>query len=542
MNSRFIVWAALLASTVIIPMAEAKTAAHSADYSPPYGQISLSELLRVIQFYNTGALHCMPDTEDGYAPGTGDTSCHPHDSDYNPQNWSTSISELLRLIQYFNYSAYHVDCSSEDGFAPGPGSLEPCEGEAEGEGEPEGEGQAEGEAEGEGEGEGEPEGEAEGEGEGEGEPEGEAEGEGEGEPEGEGQAEGEAEGEGEGEGEPEGEAEGEAEGEGEPEGEAEGEGEGEGEPEGEAEGEGEPEGEGEGGGEGEGEGEEPIYLIGYRDIVFVDASRNNRQVDIRVYYPATESGTNKPVAGAPGVQFPVVVMGHGYQISTTSYDYLWQSLATRGYFFVLPKTESGLFPSHGEFARDLAFVADVMQAEGARADSPFWGKVRNATAVMGHSMGGGAAVLSVQYSANIHALVPIAAAETNPSAIAASANVLIPALLLAGASDCVTPPASNQTPMYNNMPTSCKYLVSITQGSHCQFAQNASLCNLAESFACPFRSYISASLQRSITLSVLEPWLDFILKERDSAWEQYQEHLETLTGLARISAVGACGE
>jgi len=85
-------------------------------------------------------------------------------------------------------------------------------------------------------------------------------------------------------------------------------------------------------------------------------------------------------------------------------------------------------------------------------------------------------------------------------------------------------------------------MVSITQGSHCQFAQNASLCNLAESFACPFRSYISASLQRSITLSVLEPWLDFMLKERGSAWSQFQENLETLTGLGQISVVGACGE
>ncbi len=91
---------------------------HSADYHPQDCQISLSELLRVIQLYNSGSYHCASDMEDGYASKQGDTSCKPHDSDYYPQDWRISLGELLRLIQFFNASGYHADESGEDRFAP----------------------------------------------------------------------------------------------------------------------------------------------------------------------------------------------------------------------------------------------------------------------------------------------------------------------------------------------------------------------------------------------------------------------------------------
>jgi len=82
-------------------------------------RISLSELLRVIQLYNSGAYHCDGGTEDGYAPGPGSTSCAPHSSDYNPQDWRIGLSELLRLIQFYNSGCYHACPGSEDGFCAG---------------------------------------------------------------------------------------------------------------------------------------------------------------------------------------------------------------------------------------------------------------------------------------------------------------------------------------------------------------------------------------------------------------------------------------
>jgi len=99
---------------------------HSADQNGD-GLMSLSELLRVIQFFNLGGYFCQPGTEDGYAPGpSGDDSCTPHSSDYNPQNWRISLSELLRLVQFFNLGGYYAcpDQNTEDGFCPGPPPAE----------------------------------------------------------------------------------------------------------------------------------------------------------------------------------------------------------------------------------------------------------------------------------------------------------------------------------------------------------------------------------------------------------------------------------
>jgi hypothetical protein len=93
---------------------------HSADQDGDF-RISLSELLRVIQFFNSGGYHCQTGTEDGYAPGlAGDQTCAPHSSDYNPQDWRISLSELLRVIQFFNSGGYHPCAEGEDGFCPGP--------------------------------------------------------------------------------------------------------------------------------------------------------------------------------------------------------------------------------------------------------------------------------------------------------------------------------------------------------------------------------------------------------------------------------------
>ena len=87
--------------------------------------ISLSELLRVIQLYNSGGVHCAvppSSTEDGFAPGyDGDHTCTPYVADYNPQNWIVSLSELLRVIQFYNAAGYHAcpGANTEDGFCPG---------------------------------------------------------------------------------------------------------------------------------------------------------------------------------------------------------------------------------------------------------------------------------------------------------------------------------------------------------------------------------------------------------------------------------------
>ena len=104
-----------------------ETGIHTADQDGNY-QVNLTELLRIIQFFNTGGFHCADppeSTEDGFAPGVNLAmeACATHDSDYNPSgpSWTIDLTELLRLIQFFNTGGYH-HCpanGTEDGFCPG---------------------------------------------------------------------------------------------------------------------------------------------------------------------------------------------------------------------------------------------------------------------------------------------------------------------------------------------------------------------------------------------------------------------------------------
>jgi Neuraminidase (sialidase) len=91
------------------------------------GALSLSEVLRGIQLYNSGNFSCAEGeggSEDGFSLGDGTKLCPPHAGDYNPQDWFFSISELLRMIQFYNLGGLHPCpvAETEDGFCPGPQS------------------------------------------------------------------------------------------------------------------------------------------------------------------------------------------------------------------------------------------------------------------------------------------------------------------------------------------------------------------------------------------------------------------------------------
>lgn len=78
------------------------------------GKIGLAELLRFIQLYNAGAYTCAPETtEDGYLAGSegvpvGTGECIAHDLDYIDQDGILTLSEVLRGIQFYNINAILV--------------------------------------------------------------------------------------------------------------------------------------------------------------------------------------------------------------------------------------------------------------------------------------------------------------------------------------------------------------------------------------------------------------------------------------------------
>jgi len=89
------------------------------------GVMDLSEILRIVQLYNTAKYSCAPPseiTEDGYRPDPlGNFVCWPHSADAMEQDWIISLSELLRILQFFRLEAYEwcPERSIEDGYCLG---------------------------------------------------------------------------------------------------------------------------------------------------------------------------------------------------------------------------------------------------------------------------------------------------------------------------------------------------------------------------------------------------------------------------------------
>jgi hypothetical protein len=112
---------------------------HTADTNGD-GKLSLLELTRVIELYNThngtsrtGCYAVQAGSEDGFTPDPTRTNSttvtltcyHSADSD---KNGRLSLLELTRVIELYNYRSgtsrtgqYHAQAGTEDGFAPGPG-------------------------------------------------------------------------------------------------------------------------------------------------------------------------------------------------------------------------------------------------------------------------------------------------------------------------------------------------------------------------------------------------------------------------------------
>jgi dienelactone hydrolase len=276
------------------------------------------------------------------------------------------------------------------------------------------------------------------------------------------------------------------------------------------------------------------YQIGHTTITFNDPSRtggfgsgggSGRQIQTEIYYPATVAGDN--VSSASGT-FPVIVFGHGFAMAWDAYQNIWEHYVSLGYILAFPRTEGSLIPSpsHSDFGLDLALVGQRMQAENSLSASVLFQHVAPNTAIMGHSMGGGATVLAAQNNSNIKTIVGLAPAETNPSAIAAASSVSVPAVIYSGTSDGVTPPADHHIPIYNGLNSSCKTLVNIIGGAHCYFANTNFNCDFGEATSSTGIS-ISREQQQATTFASLDFWLEYKLKGNPSSLESFLNILES---------------
>ena len=143
------------------------------------------------------------------------------------------------------------------------------------------------------------------------------------------------------------------------------------------------------------------YAIGHTTITIVDSSRGNRSISTEIYYPADAAGINVPMSTLNNEKFPVLIFGHGFLMTWDAYQNIWESLVPRGFIMAFPKTEGSISPSHLEYGKDLAYVSNQVYNLSLLPNTIFTNRVSFMNAVMGHSMGGGAAFLAAQLNPNI---------------------------------------------------------------------------------------------------------------------------------------------
>jgi dienelactone hydrolase len=251
------------------------------------------------------------------------------------------------------------------------------------------------------------------------------------------------------------------------------------------------------------------YPVGTQTVTYTDTSRSNRSISIDVHYPAVSAGASAAFAND---SFPFVIIGHGFVMTPAAYYPFADTLAQRGYIVVMPNTETGFSPSHPDFAKDFIYLYRKLISESNNPSSPFYHKVIGKGAIGGHSMGGGATVLSAQYSNPAECYFTFAEATTNPSSITAAAFMTKPYLSLSGSYDCIAPYTTNQLPTYDSSTSPCKYLIEITGASHCQFGAGATTCNIGETTTGCGSPPLSRTDQINICLAYLNPYLDYYLK------------------------------
>jgi pimeloyl-ACP methyl ester carboxylesterase len=259
---------------------------------------------------------------------------------------------------------------------------------------------------------------------------------------------------------------------------------------------------------------------------FIDQNRAERVIRTLICYPADSAGLDVPPATSTGEGFPIIVFGHGYLMPVDAYRNIWECTVPEGFITVLPESGSNMFPSHMEFGKDMAFLLEEMVRLAGDPQSAFYGRIKPYGCLMGHSMGGGAAILGSIQCNLVRTLLVLAPLDTRPSSAEAARELTVPTLVFAGTDDCITPPKKHQVPIYESLQSSHKLYISIKGGSHCQMAEDNRLCNFAEA-SFDLEPGISREEQHRILNRYIIPWLRFYLYDDPMSGLQFDKELES---------------
>jgi len=263
------------------------------------------------------------------------------------------------------------------------------------------------------------------------------------------------------------------------------------------------------------------YQVENFSRTFYDANRSYRSITTQIYYPTSNTNTQQT--------FPVIVLGHGFVMGYSAYENIYNTLVPEGYIVVFVSTEGSVFANHDAYSKDLAYMVDRIGEENTNTSSPLNGLISEERALLGHSMGGGAAIVAASLT-NVETLVTFAPAILRVDTETPATQVTAESIVFSGSSDNVTPPDEHHIPLYNNLGSSCKYFISITGGAHCYYANSNAFCDFGENFSSGSIT-VTRNEQQEITFDFLLPWLDYKLKNNNAAENTFLNQLYTSTDI-----------
>ena len=239
-------------------------------------------------------------------------------------------------------------------------------------------------------------------------------------------------------------------------------------------------------------------------------NREGRTLNTIIYYPSVLEGSETQIDTLHG-PYQVIAFGHGFFMQNSYYISHFKHLASYGYVVIAPQ-----FPdnNHLQLAYDLIFCVDYIKTQNSVSTSRFYNLIDLTKAgLSGHSMGGGASLLAAANDSTITVAAPLAAAETNPSAINVMNQIKGVVYLISAQNDGITPPPQNQILMYNNA-NPIKALPLIKGANHTKFMDTR-----IWDWTDP-NGYLTASQQLAITKKYLASIFNLFLKE-DSSYFKY---------------------
>jgi hypothetical protein len=235
-----------------------------------------------------------------------------------------------------------------------------------------------------------------------------------------------------------------------------------------------------------------------------------KNLQCRVYYPSFIEGNETQIDTING-PYQVIAFGHGFAAQSSYYISQFSHLATHGFIIIAPQ-----FPdvNHQQLAYDLIYCINFIKAQGSIPSSRFYTLVdTTVSGVSGHSMGGGASLLAAAYDSTISGAAPLAAAETNPSAIGIMSQIKGAVYLISAQNDGITPINGHQLPMYNNADP-VKGIPIIKRGNHTKF-MDTRLFDWTDP-----NGNLPASEQLRLTRKYLTSFFKYILKS-DTSYFHY---------------------